>query len=408
MDIKILVIDENLTDYIIFTNSILSDVKIIKYNNSSNINEILNLIQNTNNNIYLGFVYHNHNNKTIPFYTNNLKSNNLNSNNTIVKSNNIKQKTNVLKDLKDNIKPSYTYPIMSNNLVKLFNTLSVNNKVTFDLLTCDNYENYTNISNQLNITIRSSTDPIGNVDVNGNNWVLNNPSIVSIKSFYFNPILIDKWNHDLIGGIDLSTSIKNSTSILSPYIKYNNGTYNVINNFTWPYDPSTDDNYIQLIDNEIFNGNNYTITFGPNGVYNNHGIFTSGYSGSGNIPIIKNLIIKSYIIGDQYGGFMQQGQVNYNIINCHHIGNIIGTNCGGIASTMSSIDSSSSGNYTIIIDSCSHTGDIINSFINGNGGNGGICGGGIANIIVFMSGPGPRPNNITMNMNITIKNCNNN
>ena len=440
--IKVLIIDNQLNDLNIFTNAISSDVEVLLYDSNNTKSKdltdiVINKLNGNNNSVYLGFVYHNHGYIQVPFFYNqeskfnnipnipnipnisNDNSNNIpndisnNSNSVITNYDNLKSKFNINLDSLSNLsklsrtpksftpKKSSTYPVFSNILSTLISNLKSNTQIssiTIDLLTCDgDLGNYTEINNELSIKIRYSSDPLGNVDSGGNNWILTNPDVVSIKSFYFVPNLIDLWNHDLTSGFDLAQAFRSGTPPieLNPYIKYDSyrSTFKILCDFIWPYDPNdgSNDNYFTLLDNEIFDGNKYTIYFGEYGNSCNYGIFNISNNNINTPSIIKDLTIKSLILNsfNGSGGFIRNGNNNFKIINCHHKGDIRGNNSGGICSQPLLILNS---NANIYINKCSQTGNM-----NGDN-NGGIIGGGMFNNIIGT------PSNIIM-CNITIKNC---
>jgi len=143
--------------------------------------------------------------------------------------------------------------------------------------------------------------------------------------------------YNTIGSLNTTLPIYN---ILSG-IRYNGGTYTLQSNLT------IDCGYtISLYPNQIFEGNNYTLSirynfFWENG--NGNGISYIGLfstSGSSN-SIIQNLYIDLNNIGHDGGGIVQSGSTNFTIQNCYvssntnqnpthgqqNVGGICGSHC---------------------------------------------------------------------------------
>ena len=381
MSSKLLIIDKNLNDLNIFVNAIADDVLHIIHDQSSNISDLYDIISGIGCTLTVGFVYHSHGFANIPFYhdkiTDPIDMNEIDSGSTAHVS-------------------RYVFSQKLIKFIKDFSCGNTGNSLTIDLITCDAGKiDYSTVAEELQVQIRYSD----NLDASKSNWVLNVPYEVSIKNFYFNNTLINLWNHTLLASTDIGENIRNGTDIyLSHYIKYDKckKTFKVLKDFNWPYvliNSSSPDYYIGLNDNEIFDGNNGTITFGNNGTGYNIGIFASlSTYGSTRLPLIKDLTIKSFIngeiINDYAGGFMRNGQNNFIIKNCHHKGQI--ANGGGITANPLSLNIQS--DYTIKIISCSQKGDMTDP--QNIGGNGGIISGGFANNL-----------NVNSSINVLIKDC---
>jgi hypothetical protein len=103
-----------------------------------------------------------------------------------------------------------------------------------------------------------------------------------------------------------------------------------LNNITNWIDSNT---YILLETNDIFDGNNHTITVS----WMNEGIFESNADSSNNMPIVKNLIVNSIKgISDFGGGIIKRDQRFFIVDNCRTSGinNICaGGICGAYAGT---------------------------------------------------------------------------
>ena len=408
---KLLIIDPNLNDLNIFTDSLAEDVKYILHDNS-NIDKIYENI-NTNANCNIGFVYHSHASILLPFYRDTLIDEQgatfaEDQGTTFTEDQGAtfaedqgatfaedqgatfaeEQGATFAEEQGATFNKNNSYPVFSMkliNFIKDFKTKLGENTLTIDLITCDTGKNnFFIIEKELGINIRYSSDPIGNIDAGGDNWVMDYPVLASIKSFYFTP-KIDLWIHDLLSSTDIADDIRNGVNVeLKPYIEYNatKKIFKVLKDFIWPYvivNSSTGtDNYISLNDGEIFDGNHCTISFGATGTGNNVGIFASNSTNqnidTSNIPKIQNLTIKSYINGTINNtftsGFMRDHQTNFKIVNCHHIGNIY--NGAGFSA---SPDIGLSGNSIYII-KCSQKGNMTGTMPCG-----GIVAGGISNNI---------------------------
>ena len=95
---------------------------------------------------------------------------------------------------------------------------------------------------------------------------------------------------------------------LSPFhgkITFKDNKYKLHEDIKWPY---TDDYYFLLTNGMIFDGNNKTITFKND----NKGIFQIN-STFRNVPLIKDLTIKSTINMFNGGGFIRPYNENFKI-----------------------------------------------------------------------------------------------
>ena len=185
--------------------------------------------------------------------------------------------------------------------------------------------------NKYGITVRSTKNTLG---ISGD-WILEQGSskAVHLKDIYFTNE-IDHWNHDL--GVDITSTVQ-SNSVNGITWNSSTATYTLNSDIYWPYDTTVTDNYILLNNGQTFNGAHHKIIFGEFGTATNYGIFQSNTSNiNTNLPLVKNLTILSTIMNNGGtiggGGFVRNGQNNFSVINCHHKGDMVGINGGGICS----------------------------------------------------------------------------
>jgi hypothetical protein len=372
-----IIVYNDIPDEELFLNSLVENTKIIKYTEETKLSEIINIleIEDVSN---IGFVYHYPGYNYIPFFN---------------------------KD-KNPLEISYNYlePFIENQYIKtefknLLNYLVINNKnVIIDLISCNINDNdfineLNNIYNEFNIIIRYSTNDKGNLT----DWVQESHNI-NIKSIYFNDN-ISEWDHILNSAITDPLTITDSNGAIFEKI---DNIYYLKRSIVWNTNNlniSANTDFIQLIDNDILDGNGHTVYFS----FAPHGFVAVNVSNPNLKPIIRNFNVNFFniSIAGSGGGIVRSSQRNFIIRNCLVIGNSRDYG-GGIA-----------GRYSkdCLIENCTHYGYC------GHWGCGGIVGssiGGISSIIncihygtlVAQSG-GLTGNGVPsgVNSSLTIRNC---
>jgi hypothetical protein len=344
---KLVLLHEYISNESLLISSFKDDSKIIQTNNETKLEDILGQIQEFKSDDgtypfnHLTFVYHFPGYHSVPFLET------------------------VKEDSSGNLLDN-KYHYFNDEIIDLIKELG--NELTVDLLSCDlkddNFkEEVANIEEDLNINIRYSVDQTGN-NPQGN-WVLESDS-VDVKDLYFSET-IDQWSGVLTGSIspyDLSTNF-------SDYFSWDGTTLKLLQNIEWPdlsYNITINDRpqpitkYITLEDNQVFDGQGYTIDLSTNFTT---GLFASTGTSIDDGPVIKNLgVLGGSLIS--YGGyFVISRQTNFTVYNCYSTGNISASFCGGICASLICDDKS---NSSAIIEKCHSTGDITGSNA------GGICG----------------------------------
>jgi len=419
-NINVLVVDKKLNNLSLFLTGILNINNVIQYDENTTPESVITLIKSISDgnengifNINLGFVYHNKGVVQCPFFNsvNSSQITNVNKTDNInTSANNANIKPNIQSKVTGNVgAPAFSQTLMTMlyDIKHMFNNLNATVNLALDLITCDsNLFNYNKISKQLNITIRYDTNPMGDIS----NWTMNNPTTFSIHDLYFNNN-ITNWTYTLsVSPNDIRLALVNGTEPnLSKYISFTqskkisgSGTFKLNKNIFWPYDVNNNDYIINLLNGDIFDGEQHTITFGD-GSDSNFGIFGINLDGLLNLqlslPVIKDLSIKSQIVSPSDsvggGGFIRNASQDFRAINCHHTGTINCVNGGGICS-QPFLNVSDSQLHSIYISSCSQTGNIIN----GNNGCGGIVGGGFGNNL-----NNSNTNQLTINLKFNIRKC---
>jgi hypothetical protein len=203
-----------------------------------------------------------------------------------------------------------------------------------DILSCDlNSQSYKDevalIESDLNINIRYSVDKTGNPS-SGANWILESDT-VNVKDVYFTDTILS-WNNVLT--VDIANNIKTNTTF-SAFITWNAllKTYTVQKDFKWSdfviAGSITDlDPFIQLLENEIFDGNGYTIDLETRTGWK--GLFATGGTSLSNSSLIKNLGILGGTTVNNAGFIVRHSQKFFKVENCYSTGTI-GQNAGGIS-----------------------------------------------------------------------------
>jgi hypothetical protein len=259
----------------------------------------------------------------------------------------------------------------------------VNNVLYVDFITCniftneDHQHDIAKLFQEHNISIRYSTNEFG---YQMGDYILEYPNKVDIYNIYFTHKL-HLWRHVLSGsGIEIT---KDQLNLYNISYNVNKKTYKLHNNTVMPNNV-----YIKISDGETFDGNNKTITV--SGV--SYGfLYVDDVKYINDYPVIKNLNSIA-TVGANGGGILQAYCNNFKIINCKHIGSLVGTHAGGMCSKpLGYFDQTHNNKWGFKIINCEHDGDMNNSYV------GGIIGGGYANNI-----------SINLYVNISIINCTNN
>lgn len=146
-------------------------------------------------------------------------------------------------------------------------------------------------------------------------------------------------------------------------IKKIDNVYYLLQNVSW-YEiqqVSLNSDYIMLNDDEVFNGNGFTIDLVTNST---RGLFKFNATSYGSAPIVKNLgILNGSLAVDGAGYFCQSSQKYFIIENCYSTGDIARNYCGGI---IGYYNSNTTGKY--MIKNCYSTGNIKGSYSGGIAG----------------------------------------
>jgi hypothetical protein len=341
-NLKLILLHSIITDDNEFINSLKNDnTQIIHINTNSRIEELDQYINNYNIS-HLTFIYHYPGYLSIPFFDYNLRDGS----------------NNIIDDISSNlVENSYQY--MNNNIVQLIKNIN-NPNLIIDLLSCNlNKDTFKNemdkIENELNVNIRYSVDQTGN-NPEGN-WILESDNI-DIKDLYFTEE-INNWNRVLNSARTPSVIASN----LSNYFNWDGNTLTLLENINWQSVMSSvgwsTTDFIQLSDNQIFDGQNNTIDLGSNTI---SGLITSTGTSIDNAPIIKNLGVLNGNINDNTGYIIRKEQSFFRINNCHSTGSISSYGGGGICGIKPGLNGHS------IISNCYTIGNITGNY------SGGICG----------------------------------
>lgn len=328
----------------ILINSFRADVLEIKYDETVNYLDYLNSIDITSF-TQVGFFYHFPGYCSLPFFNNGLSIEEYDNNKYIHFSNEFLDIIKLLKNGKENF--------------------------VVDLISCNLQDNLfkqevQQIENELNITIRYSIDETGNRENDGN-WVLESHNI-NIKNEYFTESIND-WNNLLTNNI--ATDIKNGT--YSDYIIYdsNNNTYKIVKDFVWRDVVGLNDtDNIELLTNEIFDGQNHTIDL--SGIESWQGLFSvsSAVSDISNSPLIKNIGMLNGGLEKWCGFILRDSQKFFRLTSSYSTGHISRLGSGGITG-----HSAGANGGHCLITNCYSSGtsvtDIASQYTVGSGG---ICG----------------------------------
>jgi hypothetical protein len=334
----------------IITKSLLPDVVPIRYDNNMTKEQLYTAIGDTSIISQIAFIYHYPGSNRLPFFYDTVQ-------------------------LPSDVPYRSKYNFYSDKVIEIIKELKEgrqdslkNDKFIVDILSCNlNNITYANevrtIENDLDINIRFSVDKTGNSYNNDTtNWIMESEMPpINIRDQYFTNNILN-WNGILLS--DISNDIKN-TSIYSSFISWNESTktFTVLIDFSY-IQLNLYDKYISLGPNEIFEGNNKTITLDTSYYVNDwFGLFSIDPSVSETtIPIIQNLGILNGKLASYEGYFLKQNSLFFNIKNCYTTGDILsGFGAGGIVGQNAGINGT--------ITNCYNTG-----IIGGGGGAGGICG----------------------------------
>lgn len=341
----ILFINSKIQDIDIFINGINNDVDYYIVESSYNFEYYNNILNDYNDIEYIGFVYHYYGYSDIPFCNIDKYDDYLLYNGLIFES-----------------------------FIKLIEKLKeINNNIIIDLLTCNLKNKYFTdqlelIENKYNITIRYSNTNIGYL----NGWILESHD-VDIKYLYFTDT-IDEWKYILTTQIT-GNSILNIEDGEGPVFEKDGSTYKLLRDIEWSsslvgVNANTD--FIELTDNEIFDGQYYKITID---FIDYEGLFSINTTGKTVRPIIKNIHIDwlNNSLNNGGGGIVKKSQDYFEVHDSYTNGVIDDVSAGGISG------SGTAGvgvGGDVLIKNCYSLGDI-----NGNSA-GGICG----NIPAFNNG----------------------
>jgi hypothetical protein len=270
-----------------------------------------------------------------------------------------------IRDISDRlIRPRKIF--FSNRLLNLFTEIkNKNGSLTVDLLSCSLNSPYfmdevRDIENELGIDIRYSVDLTGNKD---GNWILESDS-VDIKDYYFNAD-INNWNYVLTGAITMANLANyNPSAFIYDTITKTCTLKRDINMADMSFNNTTQkfnaNCYIDLSNNEIFDGSGYKIDVD----WENLGLFaTSIITDFSSAPLIKKLTVNSNgSIAGSSGGIIRSQQQFFKVTNCYSNG-IVQSNGGGICGQ----EAGAYGGGKCIINNCYFNGEIGTDA-------GGICG----------------------------------
>lgn len=304
-----IIIYQEIEDENLFLSSIHQNTKILKYNDNTTNDDLINLIdENTQ---YIGFVFHYQGYNKIPFFNNILTPDDESYDENLA--------------LLEN--KHFTYQF--NNLIDTI--YNYNNNIILDLITCNvNDEDFINQLNELPLTIRYSTNDKGNL----HDWIQESHNI-DIKDLYFNQN-INNWNHTL----QLKVNIMDIEDSLGQIFEKNDNVYLLKRDIVWDttnLNISNNTNFIELKNNEIIDGDYHTITVSA---FRHMGFFTTNITGTNQMderPIIRklNAIYTANDPLDYEGGLIRQNQDYFIVRNCKTYGNKLkrgGGICGRLCS----------------------------------------------------------------------------
>jgi hypothetical protein len=122
--------------------------------------------------------------------------------------------------------------------------------------------------------------------------------------------------------VDISTDIRNHVHVVSG-LKYRTSkkTFYLTKDVTWNF-TLADDYYLTLNDDETFDGQGFTISYGLDGLGATYGLFEINATSLETAPIIKDLTVKSQVFGSENGGLVRSDNTYFKIYNCTYIGDL--------------------------------------------------------------------------------------
>lgn len=325
----------------ILIESFNSDVVAIKYDYDMTKEHLLTIIGDVSNVTHLAFLYHYPGYTCLPFFYDLPSNLSINATDAL----NATDAPNATDTpITDTPKPYKSiYNNFSDRVIDLIKTLKdgrlddlKSTEFVLDILTCRlNSASYNKeveeIQKDLDINIRFSLDKTGNPS-HGANWIFESelPQLVTAKDIYFTDNVLN-WTGIL--DTDITADIK--SGVYSAFITWNSGnnTFTVVKDFIWgEIGAPSGAAFIELGQNEIFNGNSKTIDLASFVGWN--GLFSIAVSVTNinDSPIIKNLgILNGSLYSSDAGFFIRTYQPYFRIENCYSTGSISGSNAGGIA-----------------------------------------------------------------------------
>ena len=297
-----LLIDSQVPDQIIITNSLLNNVSILPV--SVKPTDILAISGLTR----LGLMFHNLNNCIVPFFSD-------------PKSVRVRQNVN-----HGGIpSPTTNFQYYSQTLIQLLSDLvQQNGNFTLDLISCDmNTQSFVNetaiVSAITNANIEYSVNQTGNgVDAD---WILESNSENLLNIYFTNTIL--SWIHTLY--YYANNIILNTYPLINTFINqvgaltYSKGEYKLHQDLTLNLRQTGYPVHFMLNETEVFNGNNHTITLITS---DSSGLFV--FNSSSLKTTVKNLTITrgddNAYIATTGGGLVKNNQANFTVKHCKYIG----------------------------------------------------------------------------------------
>lgn len=324
-----LVLSNDLNDLDLIKNSITSGVVVLQ--ESATNADVLAIDGLTR----LGLMFHNENKCSVPFFrTKVVKTPNTPKAKAVKTPKAKADKTPKAKETKVSTKSDLQSKLrlFSQDLVDLAKQLVVKNgSLVLDIISCDmNTEEFvkevTLFAGLTGASVEYSTNQTGN----GNNadWVLESNSENLINLYYTENIL--KWNHTL--NYNSSNNIyRTSADVLNFFnvtnmingagaLTYHHGTYKLTKDVSIDVYDGGEPTHIMLNEGEVFDGNDYTMTYITN---NSRGLFVINGNQGSTKTTIKNLNVTSD--GDAKirfngGGIVRNQQSNFTIKNCKNLG----------------------------------------------------------------------------------------
>lgn len=264
---NIIIIKNNIIDREIFIEGIKYNTKVVDCINFSCLNTLL-----TEEIKHIGFVYH-YNGNVFPFFYNpnindlsnsDLSNSDLSLNNIYL--NNLDLSYDVV-----HIDNQTQYKYFNDKFIDFLYTVKTKSpNAIIDLLTCNlNKKQFidevTSVMNETGVKIRYSINNKGNLD--GADWIQESDNI-DIKPVYFNDN-INNWKHILnqaIKGDDILNIQDENGFIFSKTFEDGYTKYNLLRDIIWNSDligVTNDTDFIELKNDEMFDGQGYEITIQP-------------------------------------------------------------------------------------------------------------------------------------------------